>query len=444
MAINSLQVAWISRLADKKVIRPGDSILEFGPQDLCCGPAVVELYGSRHRDTAFVKQCIGELFDGDRPRPVVPSTFYRMFGTQHYRSLDLSDPRSDWLRDCNEPFVLPERFDVVTNFGTAEHVFNIGTMFRSVHDALKPGGVAIHILPAFGDINHGFYNIHPTVYLDLAAANGYAVEDFCYVDRWDIRNRIFETDIKADFDFDSLPIDRDILTDRSRLQRAVVDLYAANYNDAKTKQYGEDFPGRLYDYCLVALRRMTDQPFRYPVQGIYGGGIAPASSPLPYAASKFLTRGVAIPSPKTVAKAVVRRFVLPAVPESARRLLVRRVLKSVLRDLVFHVTGKDLGLSAFDRAASHVFSRPNYPAPPLDGATLDRMMTLVESRVERLYENVQMTATINDLSPEFLAQVKSVLAAEPEFVSFFKARYRQRDQGTPAHAKAVNDLAGLV
>jgi hypothetical protein len=69
---------------------------------------------------------------------------------------------------------------LATNFGTAERVFNIGELFHSIHDALRPGGVAMHVLPAFGDIDHGFYNIHPAVYFDLAAADDYTIEDKFY------------------------------------------------------------------------------------------------------------------------------------------------------------------------------------------------------------------------------------------------------------------------
>jgi SAM-dependent methyltransferase len=444
MAINALQVAWISRLADKKIIREGDSILEFGPQDLLCARAVVEQYGLRHKDPVTVKKVLDEAYDGEIPKPVVPSAFYSLFGTDRYRSLDLMDTRSDWLRDCNEPFKLPERFDVVTNFGTAEHVFNIAAMFQSVHDALKPGGVALHVLPAFGDVNHGFYNIHPTTYLDLSAANNYTIDEICYVDRWDIRNRILEENIAADFDFDSIPIQMKQLVDRFTLQRMVVDLYVANYNDPKTRQYGPAFPGYVYDYCIVALRKNDDRPFRFPVQGYYGGGIAPVSEPLPRVAYQFMRRVRALPTPIAIAKVGVRRFVVPLLPDFVRRPLIRSVLKTVLRDLALDVSDRDPGLSASDRWVPFIFKRQSYPAPPLDEAVMDKMMTVVESRIERLYNNSQLNVTIDDVDPAFLQKVKSLLTGDAAFVSFMSERYRQRGETTATRKKAIDDIIALA
>jgi SAM-dependent methyltransferase len=81
---------------------------------------------------------------------------------------------------------------VVTNFGTAEHVFDIATAFRSMHRLVKPGGVILHCMPAFAFIDHGFYNIHPVFYIELAKANAYDIVDFSYVDNMFVRNRFHE------------------------------------------------------------------------------------------------------------------------------------------------------------------------------------------------------------------------------------------------------------
>ncbi len=444
MAINALQVAWISRLAEKKIIKKGDSILEFGPQDLLCPRAAVEMYGLRHCDVATVRKVLDEAYDGERPKPVVPSGFYSLFGIERYRSLDVSDPRSDWLRDCNTPFQLPERFDIVTNFGTAEHVFNIGAMFQSVHDALKPGGVALHVLPTFGDVDHGFYNIHPTTYLDLAAANEYGIEELCYVDRWDIRNRVLEEDLAADVDFNSIPIQMEHLYDRAKLQRMVVELFIANYSHPKTQQYGPAFSGRVYDYCVVALRKKYDKPFRFPLQGYYGGGIAPSSKP----GRRFLhapwRRSKPLPSPRAVAQAAIRRYAVPLLPSFVRRHLVRSVLKAVLRDLTLNVSGTDPGLSISARWVPFVLTRPSYPAPPLNTKIMDQMMTLAKSRIERLYNFTQLSVTINDLDPSFLKKVRSSLLGSGTFMSCMRDRY-QGDKGTtPARRKTIEDIQGLL
>jgi hypothetical protein len=274
VAINALQVGWLSQLARKGILRPGDSMVEFSPQDVIASRQAVENYGRRHQGPETLAKLMDEIFDGEKPRATGIPAFYRLFGIEHYRSTDLLDSRATWIRDFNHLVKLPEQFRVATNFGTAEHVFDIGQMFRSMHDALAPGGVALYVLPTFGDIDHGFYNIHPTMYFDLAKANGYVIDDFHYVDRWDIRNRVLESDLTADIDFDAMPIGAKEVADRSLLQRRVTETFVANYNRVDTQQYGANYPSVLYDYCICALRKVSSAPFRMPIQGYYGGGAA--------------------------------------------------------------------------------------------------------------------------------------------------------------------------
>ena len=280
MGINALTVAWISRLASKSLIPPGTSIIEFGPQDLVhCSRTVVELHGLRHNPRDVVAARIQEIFENDQPRPSGAAAFYQLFGIARYRSVDLIDPRADWKRDMNRAFRLPERFELATNFGTAEHIFNVAANFQSMHDALKPGGSSLFILPAFGDVDHGFYNVHPTTYLDIAAVNDYTVEDFCYVDRWDVRNEIYDADPISGIDFDSMPIRLTDMKDRSALQRTVAELYVANFLDPLTQRYKGLYPGLVYDYCCVALRKTKSGRFRYPVQRYYWQGGRPEHTP---------------------------------------------------------------------------------------------------------------------------------------------------------------------
>lgn len=269
MAINALQVAWLSRLASKGIISPGQSIVEFSPQDIVAPRRVVRHYGLRHNRLDLIDQMLEKIFEDEIPRPKGIPAFYRLFGIRYYRCTDLLDSRVDWINDFNKHVMLNEEFDVATNFGTAEHVFNIGQLFHSMHDAVRPGGIMLHVLPAFGDIDHGFYNIHPTLYFDMAAANNYTIEDFFYGDRWDVRNKMLEDDLDRDFDFDAVPIRMEHMRNRALLQRMVTENFVANYSYPDTLRYGTQFPGILYDYCAVALRKNSSNAFRFAIQGYY-------------------------------------------------------------------------------------------------------------------------------------------------------------------------------
>jgi SAM-dependent methyltransferase len=68
-------------------------------------------------------------------------------------------------------------FDVVTNHGTSEHVFNQHNVFKLMHDLTKLDGIMIHAVPTpkFGR-PHGFYTYDEIVFHDLAYANNYEIE----------------------------------------------------------------------------------------------------------------------------------------------------------------------------------------------------------------------------------------------------------------------------
>jgi 2-polyprenyl-3-methyl-5-hydroxy-6-metoxy-1,4-benzoquinol methylase len=77
--------------------------------------------------------------------------------------------------DLNHPLPFAEKFDVVTNIGTGEHVFNQYQVFKSIHEHCSPSGLMIHALPNQGCYDHGFYNYHPTFVFDLCEANSYQI-----------------------------------------------------------------------------------------------------------------------------------------------------------------------------------------------------------------------------------------------------------------------------
>jgi SAM-dependent methyltransferase len=84
--------------------------------------------------------------------------------------------------DLNEPTGIEERFDLVINGGTAEHVFDLRQFFRTCHELTRPGGLMVHALPFRGWLEHGFYSFNPTLFWDLAAVNGYRVALMAYAE----------------------------------------------------------------------------------------------------------------------------------------------------------------------------------------------------------------------------------------------------------------------
>jgi hypothetical protein len=146
IALPHILFLWSLRLAG--FVGPGKSrsILEFGEQNWFGDvepremkqfldnleprePAVPEL---RRRLDRLLTEAPSDqrLFDLAR-------LFYAIiFGEHAYRAVDLHGTALAEPHDLNLPLPFADRFDVVTNLGTGEHVFNQYQVFRSVHDTI--------------------------------------------------------------------------------------------------------------------------------------------------------------------------------------------------------------------------------------------------------------------------------------------------------------------
>lgn len=176
----------------------------------------------------------GTLFD-------VAKQFYAAtFVPEKVVSVDANGSENALRLDLNEPIDLGEQFDVAINHGTAEHVFNIAQVLRTMHDHCQPGGLMIHDAPFTGWIDHGFYCLHPTLFFDLAHVN-------CY-----------EVTLAAIHDIASRSIIR--IEGREHVPRLVD---------------GNQIPPNAM--LFVALRRFGNRPFRMPAQGYYANRLSPAA-----------------------------------------------------------------------------------------------------------------------------------------------------------------------
>jgi hypothetical protein len=136
MAIALPHVLMLWALRDKGIVGPGksQSILEFGEQNWFGDVDVVEIrqfldkleqtepacaeWRVRHSQLVAAAREDQWLFD-------VARLFYRiMFGEHTYRAIDLHGTSIAEKHDLNLPLPFADQFDVVTNLGTGEHVFN--------------------------------------------------------------------------------------------------------------------------------------------------------------------------------------------------------------------------------------------------------------------------------------------------------------------------------
>lgn len=90
--------------------------------------------------------------------PKTGKQFFERLGFEH-TSIDINGRDGALIFDLCKPLPkeLSEKFQVVTNFGTTEHVADQSAVFANIYGLLVKGGVVMHIVPAKDGklMNHG-------------------------------------------------------------------------------------------------------------------------------------------------------------------------------------------------------------------------------------------------------------------------------------------------
>jgi hypothetical protein len=121
------------------------------------------------RDVKLHKELCGDLF--------------RDLGYGSYAELDIND-RAEIVWDMNVPVPASyhNRFDLIYDGGTLEHIFN---PFQGVTNVLlmtKVGGKIVHSQGCGDQINHGYWTFNPSFLVDFYQANGCEVLELFLMD----------------------------------------------------------------------------------------------------------------------------------------------------------------------------------------------------------------------------------------------------------------------
>jgi hypothetical protein len=101
---------------------------------------------------------------------------FQMLGYERVESLDYYAAEGPThIHDLNQPVpeALRQRFDLVYDGGTTEHCFSVAECLGNAVRLLRQGGRVIHHLPLNNWVDHGFYQLSPTLFFDFYEANGF-------------------------------------------------------------------------------------------------------------------------------------------------------------------------------------------------------------------------------------------------------------------------------
>jgi SAM-dependent methyltransferase len=95
---------------------------------------------------------------------------FEILGAKEVDSMDFSSyEKATIIHDLNNsiPENLKNKYDLIFDGGTLEHVFNFPIAIKNCMDALKPGGHFISITPANNLCGHGLYQFSPELFFSI-------------------------------------------------------------------------------------------------------------------------------------------------------------------------------------------------------------------------------------------------------------------------------------
>ena len=187
MGINRLDLELVLRLRREGHLQDKAAVIELGAQQLArvaieakdVLSALGESFGAQGELSLSVPSSKREYADGREERldPEAPMAraMWKWLGFS-YAAIDIDGSPESIPLDLNfDDVPQPHRgqYNLVTNYGTTEHVANQMNAFKIAHDLTGPDGVMIHHLPCQGNLNHGLINYSPKFFWMLARSNDY-------------------------------------------------------------------------------------------------------------------------------------------------------------------------------------------------------------------------------------------------------------------------------
>jgi hypothetical protein len=167
---NTLELHNLGHLKNSK------SVLEIGSQELHLKKEdLKQLF-----DNAGIKSDLVDEYPNLNNWPEKPRCsskfFYESLGIKEYQCMDMNGDYGAIVHDLNKPFEDRSKFnkfDIVTDHGSCEHVFNIAECYRTMHNLTKLGGYII-VAQAIWKGN-GYFKFDESFFEGIAAANNYKI-----------------------------------------------------------------------------------------------------------------------------------------------------------------------------------------------------------------------------------------------------------------------------
>lgn len=179
MGIGGPALSLLSLLYNDNKLKNFDSVCEIGAQE------INKNHPSLALDFPFdINYKIREIHIEEKQlhKSINAISIYKKININKYCSIDMNGLFGSYEFDLNynikDKYQFTNQFDLITNFGTTEHLINQGLAFENIHNLCKKNGLMIGIIPFQGAYNHGFINYQPIFFEELARVNDYEIGMF--------------------------------------------------------------------------------------------------------------------------------------------------------------------------------------------------------------------------------------------------------------------------
>jgi hypothetical protein len=111
------------------------------------------------------------------------NTLFKSLGFAQVESMDVSiseSPTYQWNLNNPIPDYLKNKYDVIMDGGTSEHIYNFPQVLKNIHNMLNENGIIIHAAnPINNHVDHGYYSFSPMLFYEYYLVNSYEILHSC-------------------------------------------------------------------------------------------------------------------------------------------------------------------------------------------------------------------------------------------------------------------------
>lgn len=159
-----------------------ESVLDFGSQEIRITYNEIANLFYKLGITKSVLKKYEVLKKFPKGKRIPTKTLWKDLGFKKTYSFDINEQHNSLNYDLNEPFIDKKffnSFDLVTDFGNNEHVFNLSEAYKTLYKVCKKGGIIWCFQSVFR--GNGFYNFDQSFFETYAAYNELSILYSAYV-----------------------------------------------------------------------------------------------------------------------------------------------------------------------------------------------------------------------------------------------------------------------